>query len=130
MPLHTASPALPSPPDEELGLGRLGELIATAQQPSPELMETARRLTLMAGGARIAPGTFCAALLDLADRVGRVPPATWLSLCRGLALGASLPGQGSLPLPLRHAAQRLLATLNLPAARRLAMAEALMIGPL
>lgn len=71
------------------------------------------------------PGLFCAALLDLADRVGRVPPATWLALCRGLALGASIPGQGSLPLPLRHAATRLLDELPLPAPRRQAMAQAL-----
>jgi hypothetical protein len=69
-------------------------------------------------------------LLDIADRIGRVPSATWLSICRGLALGASVPGQGALPLPLSQAARRLLSNLDLSPSRRLAMAEALMLGPL
>lgn len=122
-PVPTLTPA----PDELSSLRRLGELIASRHSPTPDLIEAARTLTQAAGGARMPAGQFCAALLDLVDRVGHVPPATWLALCRGMALGASVPGRGSLPLPLRHAATRLLASLALPLGRRRAMAQALML---
>lgn len=118
------------PPMAQLdALAQLGELIASSHGPRADLMPRARRLTEQAGGHRLAPGHFCAVLLDVSDRIGRVPPATWLSICRGLALGASIPNQGALPLPLSQAARRLLSTLSLPAARRLAMAQALMLDP-
>lgn len=109
------------------GLSRLGELIATSRTPSPDLLATACALTRQAGGHRLPPGVLSAALLDLADRIGRVPPATWLGLCRGIALGASVPGQEGLPLPLRQAATRVIDGLALPEGRRLAMAHALML---
>ncbi len=124
--MHDSSlPAVPA--DAGDGLSRLGQLIATSRSPDPSLLATACDLTRQAGGYRIPPGVFCAALLDLADRIGRVPPATWLGLFRGIALGASLPGDAGLPLPLRQAATRLVQGLDLPAGRRLAMAQALMI---
>ncbi len=110
-------------------LAQLGALISSSHSPNAELMPQARRLTEQAGGHRLAPGHFCAVLLDISDRIGRVPPATWLSICRGLALGASIPHQGALPLPLSQAARRLMSTLSLPAARRLALAQALMLDP-
>ena len=119
-----------SPTPAHEALGRLGELISSSHSPSSELIPTARLLAEQAGGPRIAPGHFCALLLDITDRIGRVPSATWLSICRGLALGASVPGQGALPLPLSQAARRLLTSIDLSPSRRLAMAEALMLGPL
>ena len=120
----------PEPPLTQLdALAQLGALIASSHTPRADLMPHARRLTEQAGGHRLAPGHFCAVLLDVSDRIGRVPPATWLSICRGMALGASIPDQGALPLPLSQAARRLLSTLSLPDARRLAMAHALMLDP-
>jgi hypothetical protein len=138
-PAHAVPPSLidwpapsasPDAPTAQLdALAQLGELISSSHSPCADLMPHARRLTEQAGGHRLAPGHFCAVLLDVSDRIGRVPPATWLSICRGLALGASIPHQGALPLPLSQAARRLLSTLSLPAARRLAMAQALMLDP-
>ncbi len=134
--MHDASPDsatgpsagdAPDPARRDEGLARLGQLIAQSRRADPGLLAEASRLTRQAGGHRLPPGVFCAALLDLVDRIGRVPPATWLSLCRGIALGASLPGQQGLPLPLRQAAQRLIAGLDLPEGRRLALSQALMI---
>ncbi len=124
--MHDLSPSA-APADAGDGLSRLGELIATSRTPSPDLLATACELTRQAGGHRLAPGVFSAALLDLADRIGRVPSTTWLSLCRGMALGASVPGQQGLPLPLRQAAARVVGGLLLPEGRRVAMAQALMI---
>lgn len=128
-PLAAAS-ATDSPTPAHEALGRLGELISSSHSPRSELIPTARLLAEQAGGPRMTPGHFCALLLDISDRIGRVPSATWLSICRGLALGASVPGQGALPLPLSRAARRLLTSLDLSPSRRLAMAEALMLGPL
>ena len=128
-PATSVSQAAPLAPAHE-ALALLGALISSSHNPRAELMPTARLLAEQAGGARIAPGHFCALLLDVSDRIGRVPAATWLSICRGLAQGASIPDQGALPLPLSQAARRLLAGLDLSPARRLAMAEALMLGPL
>jgi hypothetical protein len=117
------------PPTRSDALDRLGRLIAGSDNPDPAQVQTASELMRLLGGHRVDTGIFCAALLDLSDRIGRVPSATWLGLCRGIAVGAAMPGEGTLPLPLRQAANRVITKLDLPMGRRLAMAQALMLDP-
>lgn len=106
-------------------LGHLGAWIAGSRHPHPGQIESICHWVQRAGGYRLPPGLFSAILLDVTDRMGRVPPATWLALARGLALGAALPAAGGLPLPLEHAAQRVLAHRPLPPARQRALRQAL-----
>lgn len=109
-------------------LKALGDYLVGLHGPQADAIGTMREFIHRAGGDHLPAPLFRAILLDIADCAARVPPSTWLGLCRGLALGASLRGQGlALPLPLHHAARSLLQQLPIRPSRRVAMAQALML---
>jgi hypothetical protein len=114
--------------DGHQAIQALGDYLVTLRGVAHEVTPTMRELALRAGGDRMSPALFRTILLDLTDALSRVTPATWLGLCRGLALGVSLHGQGqSLPLPLHHAATALLKELPLRPGQRHAVAQALLL---
>lgn len=108
----------------------IASVLVRAERLGLDAIPALSELLRQAGGERLSSATFRMLLLDIADRAGRLPAKPLLSLCRGLALGVSLRGEGRLLPPLlRDAALHVFQQLELPATRRTAMAEALLLNP-
>ncbi len=111
-------------------LGGIASVLAHAELLGMDAIPTLRELLRRAGGEHLPAGTFKMILLDITDRVGRLPAKVLLSLCRGLALGVSMDDEGrTLPPVLRRAAVHVLDRVDLPGTRRTAMVEALLLEP-
>lgn len=108
----------------------IAHVLTQAERLGLDAIPALGELLRQTGGERLPAATFRMLLLDICDRVGRLPAKALLSLCRGVARGVSVRGEGQLlPLPLRDAALHVFSQLDLPSTRRTAMAEALLLAP-